>query len=394
MGGGAQNRQSAYAWGLKSTPVAVVIVSRGDFFQVKEDRESGAEADEYRGDNQNHVRGRRIAADAGVNAENPSARVHHKPRQKDAAEQEYPQRAVAAGEKNNKLFECLPYHLPLLFNRHSNIMTDIEPAPHPSLTFIHITDTHLLDDEGDALHGVDTGQTLRAVLRDAARCFPDADFTLFTGDISQTGNAASYRLFQSALAGWRTPVYCVPGNHDTPARLRRIAPTCPDRRMTTVDLGAAKLLLLNSRVAGQHHGRLSDGQIEQLERCLGEGDDKTGVYIVALHHPPVAVGSRWLDRLNLTNADKLLSVLGRRDLPVLLLCGHAHQEIDRRVGNIRILATPSTCYQFVAYADTPQREQSPRPAYRFVRVDAQGTVHTQTRFIRRPRRERRGGGRV
>ena len=66
-----------------------------------------------------------------------------------------------------------------------------------TLKFLHITDTHLLDLAEEAFHGRNTKESLEAVLLHSLTRYPDIDFMLFTGDISQTGNEQSYALFES-----------------------------------------------------------------------------------------------------------------------------------------------------------------------------------------------------
>ena len=247
------------------------------------------------------------------------------------------------------------------------------------LSFVQITDTHLLDDADALMHGINTRDTLEAVLQDAWERYRDLDFILITGDISQTGSSQSYVHFKSAIGRCNIPMYAVPGNHDTPGLLQQVIPVCPDGAIKTVNLGNITLVLLSSHVAESHGGMISALQLQQLDSLLHGSNARH--HVIAIHHPPVLVYSRWLDALGLINREELLEVIFRHEQQTLILCGHVHQQIDQQMQNIRLLATPSTCYQFVARSETMQREEQPQPAYRYIRLDSTRDIYTEVHTI-------------
>jgi Icc protein len=259
-------------------------------------------------------------------------------------------------------------------------MQEIKLSDHTApLSFIQITDTHLMDGTGDLMHGISTRETLEAVLHDALQQYPDIDFILFTGDISQTGSRESYVHFHSAISQYNKPVYAVPGNHDTPEYLQGIIPSSPNESLQTVGLGNFTLILLNSYVAGHHSGKLNTRHLQQLDNLLGSSDGR--FHIIAIHHPPTLTNSKWLDELGLINRDELLDIIRQHKHRTLLLCGHVHQPLDQQLENIRLLATPSTCYQFVAQSETVQLEEKPRPSYRYIRLNTNREIHTEIRSL-------------
>ncbi len=246
------------------------------------------------------------------------------------------------------------------------------------LQFVHVTDTHLLNRAAATLHGLNTKKTLEAVLSHSRVHCPDIDFLLFTGDISQTGNAASYTLFASVIQRYDLPVYCVPGNHDAPALLRRIIPTCPDDTINVIQLDKFSLILLSSWVQDKHHGLISRRCLQQLERHLSNSQDRFN--IIAVHHPPVSINSKWLDEIGLQNKAEFLQTIHNYHQHALLLFGHIHQEVDQQLEKLRLLATPSTCYQYQANCEYARRVYQP-PAYRFVRLTATGNVETKVCYV-------------
>ena len=257
--------------------------------------------------------------------------------------------------------------------------SEISDFRNGSLRIIHITDTHLLDSPNDVFHAINTRHNFQRVLSHCMSHHPEVDFVLITGDISQTGNISSYRVFDSVINNFDVPVYCVPGNHDIPEFLARFVPTSPAKHMSVVALRGINLLLLNSCVDGKHAGKVSDESLHQLQTHLeGCGQEFN---ILAIHHPPVLINSRWLDELGLENRNDLLQIITRFPRDILLLSGHVHQEVDQQMDNLRLLATPSTCHQFKSDSDDMCHLEAPMPAYRYIDVDQTGRVTTSVHYL-------------
>ncbi|MYB89440.1 MAG: hypothetical protein F4X93_05725 [Proteobacteria bacterium] len=246
------------------------------------------------------------------------------------------------------------------------------------LRFIHITDTHLLDGADDTFHRINTKQSLQAVLAHCAARYPDADFWLFTGDISQTGAQKSYAQFESAIREYDVPVYCVPGNHDTPQLLQQVAPECPLDSIRVISLGRFSLVLISTWIANEHHGKISQRCLTQLREHLQNSKDQLNV--VVLHHPPVPVNSKWLDEIALQNNTDFVQILDNHPGEVLVLFGHVHQSFDQQLNQLRFLSTPSTCHQFKPNAPVHLPDPLP-PAYRFVELDTNGCINTRIHHI-------------
>ena len=250
--------------------------------------------------------------------------------------------------------------------------------PQDVLRFIHITDTHILDGADDTFHQINTKQSLQAVLGHCASRYPDADFWLFTGDISQTGAKQSYALFESAIRDYDVPVYCVPGNHDTPQLLQQVVPECPVDSIRVVELGKFSLVLISTWIANGHHGKISQRCLAQLREHLQNCKDQLNVLV--LHHPPVPVNSKWLDEIGLQNKTDFLQILDNHPADLLVLFGHVHQSVDQRFNRLRFLSTPSTCHQFKP--NTPVHLTDPLPpAYRVVELNTRGHIDTKIHYV-------------
>jgi Icc protein len=248
-----------------------------------------------------------------------------------------------------------------------------------AIKFIHITDTHLLNSAEETFHRLNTKENLERVLANSQASYPHIDFFLFTGDISQTGTAKSYALFKSVIQKYDQPVYCVPGNHDKPKLLQCIIPESPASSINIVDLGKFSLVLLNSWVDGEHHGVVTQHCLQQLDDHLKNSVEQFN--IIAIHHPPVDINSKWLDELGLHNQAEFLQVINKYSQKILLICGHVHQEIDLQLDNLRLLATPSTCHQYRANSEHMRREVMSAPAYRYVNLSIKNSINTKVHYV-------------
>lgn len=125
------------------------------------------------------------------------------------------------------------------------------------LQFAHITDPHLLNEPEDTFNGLNTKNSLQSVLSHIQSNYADIDFLLLTGDVSQTGDQQSYSVLKSVLQQYTFPIYCVPGNHDTPNLLQQVISNCPNDSINIIQLGKFSLVLLSSWVNEQNHGVIS-----------------------------------------------------------------------------------------------------------------------------------------
>lgn len=95
------------------------------------------------------------------------------------------------------------------------------------MRILQLTDTHLFG-EPDARHydRIDTAAALRAVLA-RGRGMEGVDVVVHTGDASDDGTPASYRLLHEILdpfvAELGAPLVVTMGNHDTPAAYAEVA---------------------------------------------------------------------------------------------------------------------------------------------------------------------------
>ncbi|MGB6452157.1 MAG: phosphodiesterase [Steroidobacteraceae bacterium] len=245
------------------------------------------------------------------------------------------------------------------------------------LRLVQFTDPHLYGDEAGTLRGIATYPALvRAIEQARSHDWP-VDAILVTGDLVQD-DPAGYANFRRALACLGKPVYCLPGNHDVPDAMRRELGGHPFVLGGSVDLDAWRIVLLDSTLPGSAGGRLSDRTLAELDTALAGAPGRHA--LVCLHHHPVAMSSRWLDRVGLDNPDDFFRVIDAHRNVRAVLWGHVHQCFDGLHRHVRLLGTPSTCTQFLPYADEFAVDPRP-PAYRMLELRPDGTFRTEVVWV-------------
>ncbi len=238
---------------------------------------------------------------------------------------------------------------------------------------LQFTDTHLFATPDKKLCGMNTDASLRAVLDLSHELNERPDFILATGDLSQDVTEASYKRFLEYFDALRVPVFCLPGNHDSTARMNKILDSDNVQIVRQILADEWQVLLLDSTVPGKNGGHLRKEELCFLDQCLSVHDDKPT--LVCLHHNLLPTETRWLDTMTVNNASEFFEVLDRHENAVAVLTGHIHQDLVARRKNIRIIGTPSTCIQFAAKTPTFTLDTQ-TPGYRRLDLGSRGTIQT------------------
>ena len=240
------------------------------------------------------------------------------------------------------------------------------------LHVLQITDPHLMGVPEGRLLGINTRQTLEAVLAHVRVHYGQPDLVLATGDISQDGSDDSYHYFREQTAFFEGPVFWAAGNHDVlPAMERAIRGTrSAERRYRS---HGWQLICLDSSVPDQVHGCLGEKELAYLDACLKEhpGDHA----LVCLHHHPIRIGAEWMNAIGLQDHEALFEVLARHEQVRGLLWGHIHQSLDQETGGWRMLASPSTCVQFLPDSESFAVDAVP-PGYRWLALYPDGRIRS------------------
>jgi len=82
-----------------------------------------------------------------------------------------------------------------------------------------------------------------------------------------------------------------------------------------------------------------------------------------------------MDTMVLENADEFLTVIQKHPHARVVVFGHVHQAMDEVRGRLRLLASPSTCFQFKPKSLAFALDRVP-PGYRWIELYSDGTIDT------------------
>jgi Icc protein len=241
-----------------------------------------------------------------------------------------------------------------------------------AIRVIQFTDPHLFGDAAATLRGINTYESLERTLADASGHIAMADAILVTGDLVQD-DAGGYEHFRRLFSRLGKPVLCVPGNHDLVPQMRVALAAPPFDLDGPADIGAWRIVLIDSVVANQAGGHVSIEQLTKLDEELGRARQRHA--LVCLHHHPVNMQSRWLDKVGLANADEFWSVIDSHPQVKAVAWGHVHQPFEGLRRKVRLLVTPSTCAQFQPRSNDFVIDNQP-PAYRLLTLHSSGAIDT------------------
>jgi 3',5'-cyclic AMP phosphodiesterase CpdA len=218
---------------------------------------------------------------------------------------------------------------------------------------VQLSDLHLCD--GLLYSGIDPWRALALALVRIDRLRPRADVLLLSGDLADDGNADTYRRLAELLArGSRIPAL-LPGNHDDRAGLWAAFPNqawrSEDFLCQRIDRGEVTLLLLDTLIPGREDGRFTAEHVAWLDAVCPH-DRRV---LLAMHHPPCAVGIAGMDVMGCAGAELLaqwLSLQPQVDVVEAVLCGHVHRHVTQIFAGHLTMTCPSTVHQ-IALQDGP-----------------------------------------
>ncbi len=204
------------------------------------------------------------------------------------------------------------------------------------LRILQLSDSHLLGDGRRHYDRVDTTEALRRVLNWAG-AIGSIDLVAATGDLSDDGSEASYRLLYELLEPWAAArgaatAYLM-GNHDQPAGFEAVL----GAREGVTTVAGRRIIRLDTSVAGAAYGDLDDRQLDGLRSVLATPAEHGSVLL--LHHPPLPAVSPLLGALQLRDPAALLEICAAGDIRVIL-CGHYHHPLAGRAGGVEVFVAP------------------------------------------------------
>lgn len=196
------------------------------------------------------------------------------------------------------------------------------------LKFIHITDTHLVE-QGHALYGLDPAKRLARCLDSVIEDHSDAALCVITGDLAHVGHPDAYRQLAAQLSRLPMPVLPILGNHDNRENFREFFPQVETDKNGFVQyeapIGMYRGLFLDTNQPGVSFGVLCERRAEWLANRLAEDDRPV---LLFMHHPAFVLGIPSMDRIALLDTGPFEAVMkGHTHRIKHLFFGHIHRPI-------------------------------------------------------------------
>jgi len=249
-----------------------------------------------------------------------------------------------------------------------------------ALSILQITDLHILSGPDETMLGIKTEHYFHAVLDLAFAEHQHFDLILVTGDLAQDPCTASYQRILERLEATHTPCICLPGNHDDYDLMQEIFNTAQVNCRKQIFLDNWQLICLNSQIPGVPEGQLSKQELLFLEDCLINNPNHHA--LIAVHHHCLKTNS-FMDTMIIENSQELLAVIKQYPQAKAITCGHIHQVMDITSGSLRVLGTPSTCFQFKPESPVLSMDTS-TPGYRLIKLHADSRIETEIKRLSEP----------
>jgi Icc protein len=190
---------------------------------------------------------------------------------------------------------------------------------------------------------------------------------VISGDLSHNGTLKSYEILKKMLNGFYQKIQIIAGNHDNKQNIHCIFQS---KLLKTTTIGSWRIIAIDSVKTNKTSGFLRQKSLKELTKTLKNTQQKH--VLIVLHHPIVPMQSDWDDTLSLENPQDLLDILKKYSSVKAVVFGHAHQAGDFSKNDLRIIACPSSAYQF---------NHETRIGYNLYRLFNNGTLEVQTQWL-------------
>ncbi|NKQ40206.1 MAG: phosphodiesterase [Sulfurovum sp.] len=245
------------------------------------------------------------------------------------------------------------------------------------MKIIHLTDTHLLETQGDNLYGLNPAYRLKRALKSIGRLHKDADCIVITGDLVNEPSIKAYRVLQELLEESKIPVYLLVGNHDSRQQFGKHFPDFIQDGFVQyeAEIDGRILLFLDTLVEGESYGMLCDERILWLKKRLKKHKKKD--VLLFMHHHPVESGLYEMDsNANFRTKDAFWDLLVEYDCVKHIAFGHLHRIMHATYKGIATHSTRSTTFQvsYQPHSNSEHLTNQEKATYAIIEINKHGTI--------------------
>lgn len=244
-----------------------------------------------------------------------------------------------------------------------------------SLKLIQLSDIHFLDDPTETLGGMNTHDSLQAVLADIQKKHLMPDQVLLTGDLAQNGGKASYQRLAQTMSAFSCPIYCIPGNHDDHDEMKKFLIGKNLYRQHYFSWENWRIILMDSTAPGLDDGFFAESDFAYMENQLSSADYQHALLV--MHHQPIAIQTPYIDEIRLINEALFWEKIRRFPQIKAIIFGHVHQVFESVYRGIQIMSAPSTCTQFLPKNNKFAIDATLTPGYRWLELKKDGSILTK-----------------
>ncbi len=164
----------------------------------------------------------------------------------------------------------------------------------------------------------------------------DADRVIFCGDLTHSGDVASYEMLQKRLEDLKVPYHLLLGNHDNRENFLSVFDDAKvDENgfiQQVIETDCANLILLDTlngppyNYPYSHQGLLCERRLSWLDGHLLSAADKPN--ILFMHHPAHNTGFAAMDTIKLIDGEAFYDLVTRYENVRHIVCGHVHRTIS------------------------------------------------------------------
>ena len=234
-------------------------------------------------------------------------------------------------------------------------MASFGQHPAPTLSLLHLSDTHLLAGHRSLFGVLDTEKKLDELFRRVSASGLNITAIVVTGDLVDLGEPEAYKKLADIVDPWATSlgaeVVWVMGNHDERQAFSEVlmgqkASMEPQDRV--YNWKGLRLIALDTSVPGFHHGQLTSDQLAWLRQQL-ETPAPLGT-LIAMHHPPLPAPAALMGIIELDDQDAFWDAIAGSDVRGIL-AGHLHHITFTASHGVPVSVAAGMCYNIDLLGD-------------------------------------------